>query len=133
MPIDLKTPKTTLSPDSEKRIARHLERLERRLVNFNNAEVDVTVRDRATERRYTADIHLRPGVDSTDLICHEQGDTPEQAVRLAAEDIERQLERYISTLRGEPAYGTPSRREPRELRPDHAILDEDDYDAPPVV
>ncbi len=133
MPIEIKTPKTTLAPDSEKRVARHLDGLERRLVNFSNAEVDVTIRDRATERRYTADIHLRPGVDSTDLISHQQGETAEQAVRLAVEDIERQLERYISTLRGEAAYGTPSRREPKDLRPDRSTIDEDDYDAPPDV
>jgi ribosome-associated translation inhibitor RaiA len=135
MPIELKTPKTTLSSDSERRISRHLERLERRLVNFNSAEVAVTVKDRATERRYTADVHLRPGVDSTDLISHQQGDSPEQAVRQAVEDIERQLERYIATLRGEAAFGTPSRREPRETRPVNAaaVPDDDDYDAPAAL
>ena len=70
------------------------------------------------------------------MVSHNSGETAEQAARLAIEDVERQLERYMATLRGEPAFGTPSRREPRDLRPgtqadETDTGDEDDYDAPP--
>ena len=136
MPVEFHTPKTHLSPDSEKRIQRHIAGLERRLVNFQNPLINVTIRDRATERRHTADVRVQLGVDGTDLVSHNSGETAEQAARLAIEDVERQLERYVATLRGEPAFGTPSRREPRDLRPGIQVEesdsgDEDDYDALP--
>ena len=50
MPVELNTPKTHLSPDSEKRIQRHIAGLERRLVNFQNPLITITIRDRSTER-----------------------------------------------------------------------------------
>ncbi|HYP61299.1 MAG TPA: HPF/RaiA family ribosome-associated protein [Thermomicrobiales bacterium] len=117
MPVELHTPKTELSQDSEKRIQRHVAGLERRLVNFPTALISLTVRDRATERRHTVDLRVNLGVDGDVLVSHQSGDSAEHATRLAVEDVERQLERYVSGLRGEAAYGTPSRREPRDLRP----------------
>ena len=126
MPVELNTPKTHLTPDSEKRIQRHIAGLERRLVNFHNPLVTITIRDRPTERRHTADVRVQLGVDGVDLVSHNGGETAEQAVRQAIEDVQRQLERYVSTLRGEPAYGTPSRREPRDLRPGTQPEDLDD-------
>jgi ribosome-associated translation inhibitor RaiA len=117
MPIDLTTPRTHLSPETTKRIQHHLDSLDRRLGKFTNATTTVSVRERATERRYTADIRLAPGVDSVELVSHQSAETPEAASRLAVEDIERQLERFVATLRGESTYGTPSRREPKDLRP----------------
>jgi ribosome-associated translation inhibitor RaiA len=146
MPVELHTPRTRLSPDSEKRIQRHIAGLERRLVNFANPLISITIKDRVTERRHTADIRLQLGVDGVELLSHNDGESAEHAARLAIEDIERQLERYMSTLRGEATYGTPSRREPRDLRPgmqpaeeseegeeneESDLTDEDDYDAPP--
>jgi hypothetical protein len=77
----------------------------------------LTVRDRATERRHTVDLRVNLGVDGDVLVSHQSGDSAEHATRLAVEDVQRQLERYVSGLRGEAAYGTPSRREPRDLRP----------------
>jgi len=117
MPVELHTPKTELSQDSEKRIQRHIAGLERRLVNFPTALISLTVRDRATERRHTVDLRVNLGVDGDVLVSHQSGDSAEHATRLAVEDVQRQLERYVSGLRGEAAYGTPSRREPRDLRP----------------
>jgi ribosome-associated translation inhibitor RaiA len=117
MPTELHTPKTELSQDSEKRIQRHIAGLERRLVNFPTALISLTVRDRSTERRHTVDLRVTPGVDGDVLVSHQSGESAEHATRLAVEDVERQLERYVATLRGEHAYGTPSRREPRDLRP----------------
>jgi hypothetical protein len=57
------------------------------------------------------------------LVSHQSGESAEHATRLAVEDAQRQLERYIATLRGEAAYGTPSRREPRDLRPASQIAE----------
>jgi ribosome-associated translation inhibitor RaiA len=128
MPIELTTPKTHLSPETTKRIQHHLDSLDRRLVKFANAATTVNVRERATERRFTADIRLAPGVDSVELVSHQSAETPEAASRLAVEDIERQLERFVATLRGEPAFGTPSRREPKVLRPANTESEPDDGD-----
>jgi hypothetical protein len=41
-------------------------------------------------------------------------------VHLAIEDLERQLERRLAGQRGEPTYGVPSRRLPKQLRPSSA-------------
>ena len=129
MPFEIHTPKTNLGPDSEHRIQRHIAGLERRLVKFQNPQGKLTVRDRPTERRHTADLVLELGVDGVELVSHHSGESAEHAARLAIEDIERQLERYMSTLRGEPAFGTPSRREPKDLRPAASgEEDEDDFD-----
>ena len=148
MPVELNTPKTQLSPDSEKRIRRHVAGLERRLVKFANPLITITIKDRVTERRHTADIRVQLGVDGVELVSHNDGESAEHATRLAIEDVERQLERYMSTLRGEATYGTPSRREPRDLRPgthpaeeseereeneESDSADEDDYDTPPEL
>jgi ribosome-associated translation inhibitor RaiA len=145
MPVELNTPKTQLNPDAEKRIRRHVAGLERRLVKFANPLITITIKDRVTERRHTADIRVQLGVDGVELVSHNDGESAEHAVRLAIEDVERQLERSVSTLRGEATYGTPSRREPRDLRPGMQVAepeetdeneesdlgDEDDYDTPP--
>ena len=131
MPIELSTPKTRISLDSGKRIQRHLNGLEKRLANFHNANVHLTIRDRPTERRHTADAVVALGVDGVELASHHSGESAEHAARLAIEDIERQLEKYVATLRGESSFGTPSRREPRDMRPANQAGDEDDYDAPP--
>lgn len=130
MPFEINTPKTELSPDSERRIQRHIAGLERRLVNFHNPLGRLTIRDRPTERRHTADLVLELGVDRVELVSHHAGESAEHAARLAIEDVERQLERHVSTLRGEATFGTPSRREPKDLRPS-SHSDEDDHDAPP--
>jgi ribosome-associated translation inhibitor RaiA len=133
MAIELLTPKTHLGPEAERKIQRHLDSLEKRLVNFKNHDGTLTVRDKSTERRFTADLVVATGVDGVELVSRNASETAEQAARLAIEDIERQLERYVATLRGEPSFGTPSRREPKDLRPaSQSQLDEDDYDAPPA-
>jgi ribosome-associated translation inhibitor RaiA len=129
MPFEIHTPKTSLGPDSEHRIQRHIAGLERRLVKFQNPQGKLTVRDRPTERRHTADLVLELGVDGVELVSHHSGESAEHAARLAIEDVERQLERYMATLRGEPAFGTPSRREPKDLRPAAAVNEEEaDFD-----
>ena len=126
MPVELHTPKTELSEDSEKRIQRHIAGLERRLVNFPTALISLTVRDRSTERRHTVDLRVTLGVDGDVLVSHQSGESAEHATRLAVEVAQRQLERYVATLRGKHAFGTPSRREPRDLRPGTQPAEEDE-------
>lgn len=134
MPTQILTPKTHLSAQSEQRIQRHIDRLERRLTKFRNHDVTLTIRDKSTERRFTADAVVALGVDGVELVSHNSGETAEQAARLAFEEIERQLERYVATLRGEPSFGTPSRREPRDLRPAVSSAgEEDEFEAPPDI
>jgi ribosome-associated translation inhibitor RaiA len=125
MPVELNTPRTQLGPDSEKRIQRHIAGLERRLVNFANPLISITIKDRAKERRHTADVRVQLGVDGVELVSHNSGESAEHAARLAIEDVQRQLERYVANLRGEPSYGTPSRREPRDLRPGTQQIEEE--------
>jgi ribosome-associated translation inhibitor RaiA len=128
MPVELHTPKTELSEDSEKRIQRHIAGLERRLVNFPTALISLTVRDRSTERRHTVDLRVTLGVEGDVLVSHQSGESAEHATRLAVEDVERQLERYVATLRGKHAFGTPSRREPRDLRPGTQPAAEEEFE-----
>ena len=128
MPFEIHTPKTNLGPDSEHRIQRHIAGLERRLVKFHNPNGRLTVKDRPTERRHTADLVLDLGVDGVELVSHHAGESAEHAARLAIEDVERQLERYVSTLRGEASFGTPSRREPKELRRTAGPTEDDDIE-----
>jgi ribosome-associated translation inhibitor RaiA len=128
MPFEIHSPKTVLSPDAEHRIRRHIAGLERRLVNFHNPQGRLTVKDRPTERRHTADLVLELGVDGVELVSHHAGESAEHAARLAIEDVERQLERYVSTLRGEATFGTPSRREPKAQRPSAGPTEDDDLE-----
>lgn len=51
------------------------------------------------------------------LISHQGAETVDRAVRIAVEDVERQLEREHAMQRGEPSFGVPSRRLPSNLRP----------------
>ena len=44
-------------------------------------------------------------------------ETADRAAFLAVKDMERQMERELSAMRGEHTYGVPSRRLPEELRP----------------
>ncbi len=128
MPFEIHTPKTELSPDAEHRIQRHIAGLERRLVKFKNPRGRLTIKNRPTERRHTADLVLELGVDGVELVSHDAGESAEHAARLAIEDVERQLERYVSNLRGEPAFHEPSRREPKELRPSNHADEDDDIE-----
>jgi hypothetical protein len=63
------------------------------------------------------DLRLELGPLGSHLISHQAAETADRAVRLAVEDVERQLERQLAVQRGEPSFGVPSRREPTSLRP----------------
>jgi len=49
--------------------------------------------------------------------------TPDHAVKLACDDVKKQLEKTVAELRGADTYGTPSRRNPEHLRPANRIDD----------
>ncbi len=106
-----------LGSEEEKQMRRHLERLEKRLQRFAEPKAIVTIKEFPSQRRITVDVRLEPAPHEREFVSHQAGEDAGQAVRLAVEDLERQLERWFAKLRGEPAYGVPSRREPEELRP----------------
>jgi ribosome-associated translation inhibitor RaiA len=115
--IQLTTGDLDLSPGQEKRVLHQLRSLERRLVHFPEPIASLTVRDHRAQRRVTVDLRVELVPHGSHLISHQAADTVEHAVRLAVDDVERQLERHIAKLRGEPTFGVPSRRLPENLRP----------------
>jgi hypothetical protein len=63
------------------------------------------------------DLRVQLGPLGAHLVSHQRAGTTAHAVRLAVEDVERQLERRHADQRGEASFGVPSRREPAALRP----------------
>jgi hypothetical protein len=117
MQIELRTGTCPLSPDEERRIRHQLDALGRRVEQFPEPLATLDLKEQGTQRRVTADLRLRLGPQGQHLISHQAAETPDRAVVLAVQDIERQLERRVSSMRGKAAYGVPSRREPKEERP----------------
>jgi hypothetical protein len=62
------------------------------------------------QRRVEADLRVRLTPLGAHIVSHQAAPTTDQAVRLAVEDVERDLERKHAEQRGEPSYGVPSRR-----------------------
>ncbi len=106
-----------LAEVDQRRIRAHLVTLERRLQDRPEPAAMLVLRHHADQRRFAADLRIELGPLGPTLISHQAADTPDHATRLAVEDIERQLERRTSEQRGDAAFGVPSRREPRRLRP----------------
>lgn len=106
-----------LDEGEEQRIYRHLRSLERRLTKRPAPRAVLLLKGHAAQRRVEADLRLQVGPLGSHLISHQWGETAGQAVRLAVEDVQRQLERLVATQRGEPTFGVPSRRLPKQLRP----------------
>lgn len=71
----------------------------------------------SAQRRVEADLRVQVGPLGSHLVSHQAAQTPDQAVHLAVTDIERQLDRQLATMRGDPSFGVPSRRLPKHLRP----------------
>jgi hypothetical protein len=69
------------------------------------------------QRQVEVDLRVQLGTLGSHLISHQGAETVDRAVRLAVEDVERQLERQHAVQRGEPSFGVPSRRLPSTLRP----------------
>ncbi len=106
-----------LSEVEQKRIDRTLESLAKRLTNFNNPQIDLTIEKAQQAGSVDATLKVVLGVRDTILRSTETSRPADHAVKLASDDIKKQLERTVSELRGEDTYGTPSRRNPDHLRP----------------
>ncbi|MBI3965562.1 MAG: HPF/RaiA family ribosome-associated protein [Chloroflexi bacterium] len=115
--VRLETQGLTLSELEEERIRRRLEALERRLVKRSEPRAVLILRQIGASRQVTVDLRVSLEGRTTQLVAHQAAETADRAVRLALEDIERQLERRQASQRGEPTFGVPSRRLPKELRP----------------
>jgi ribosome-associated translation inhibitor RaiA len=113
----LDTGDVALPATEHRRIMRHLEALDRRLVHHPDPSADVVIKRHPTRRQFDVDLRVQLGPHGQHLISHQIGVTAAHAVRLAVEDVERQLERKHAMQRGEPSFGVPSRRLPEHLRP----------------
>lgn len=107
----------TLTSAEEGRILRLMDVLERRLGAAPEPLAELQLTHHAAQRRTEVDLRLLLNPLGRHLVSHQAAETPEHAVRLAVEDVERQLERLHASQSQEASYGVPSRREPRELRP----------------
>jgi len=99
-----------LDEHEERRIERHLQALSERLAPRSDPQGVLVLSWHPAQRRVQADLRLRLGPLGPHLVCHRVADTADQAVRLAVEGVERQLERQNSRQRGEPRSGVPGRR-----------------------
>lgn len=106
-----------LSPDQEERITRQLEALGSRMEHVSEPVADMRLEYYDQQRRVTADLRLQMGPGGHHLISHQAAETADRAAFLAVKDVERQMERELSAMRGEHTYGVPSRRLPEEMRP----------------
>lgn len=115
--IQIHTGNYRLTPAAERRILRHLKSIEQRVTHFADPVARLRIGEQRLPRLVQVDLRVALGPREADLISHQAAETPDHAVRMAVEDIERQLERKISQLRGEESWGVPSRRLPKSTRP----------------
>jgi len=101
----------------ERRIRHHLEALGRRLAKRAAPVAVLVLRERMGARAVEAHLRLQLEPLGVHLVAHQAAETPDRAVRLAVEDVQRQLERHTSGQRAEHTFGVPSRRLPAQLRP----------------
>lgn len=106
-----------LTDEERRRVDRRLAALEKRLVKHPEPKAVLRLVAYPGPRRIEADLRVQLGPLGNHLISHQQAETPDLAARLAVADVARQLERQHAAQRGEPSFGVPSRRLPRQLRP----------------
>jgi ribosome-associated translation inhibitor RaiA len=106
-----------LTDIEQKRIDRSLESLAKRLEKFTNPRIDLVLEKAKLAGSVDAALTVVLGVRDTTLRSTETSRTADHAVKLACDDIKKQLERTVAELRGTDSYGTPSRRNPEHLRP----------------
>jgi ribosome-associated translation inhibitor RaiA len=107
----------SLSSSDERRVQHRLEALERRLIHHPEPTASLMLTRHRDQRQIEVDLRVELGPLGSHLISHQGAETVDRAVRLAIEDVERQLERQHAAQRGEPSFGVPSRRLPPSLRP----------------
>jgi hypothetical protein len=105
-----------LNDVEQKRIDRSLDAIAKRLEKFSNPRMELTL-EKAEAGSVAATLKVVLGVRDTTLRSTETSRTADHAVKLACDDIKKQLERTVADLRGADSYGTPSRRNPEHLRP----------------
>lgn len=101
----------------EQRIQHHLDRLEQRLAHHPEPTGVLAFTSHRATRRIGLHLRVQLGTLGSHLVSRQSAETADQVVRLAVDDIERQLEREHAEQRGEPSFGVPSRRLPAGLRP----------------
>ncbi len=106
-----------LSDLEQKRIDRQIEGLAKRVEKFPDPRLELAIEEHKSPPRVTADLRIALGTTGGHLVSHEEASTADAAVKAASEDIKRQLEKRLASMRGEDSYGVPSRRLPDELRP----------------
>lgn len=106
-----------LTEVEQKRIERTLDSVAKRLGKFSKPEIDLTLDKSTVPASIDATLKVVLGVRDTTLRSTETARTADHAVKLAADDVKRQLERVVADLRGADSFGTPSRRNPEHLRP----------------
>jgi len=112
----------------EKRINRQIDGLAKRLAKFSDPRLELAIEEHQSPPRVSVDLRVALGTLGGHLVSHEEGATPDAAVKAAADDIKRQLEKRLSQMRGEPSYGVPSRKFPDEMRPNPPGQLDDDED-----
>ncbi len=115
--IQLSVDGTKLDEEAEAKIQRMLEHFGRRVSHYSEPKAVARFQSHGDQRTTEVDLRIELGSHAGELISHQSAPTADRAARLAIEDLERQLERRLSTQRGEPTYGVPSRRLPKTLRP----------------
>lgn len=115
--IELQVEGFALDGAEERRIRRQLAGLEKRLAHRPEPRAALVLEHHAGRREVEADLRVKLGPLGSHLISRRAAGTADQAARLAVEDVERQLERQDAAQRGEHTYGVPSRRLPKQLRP----------------
>src|SRR5579884_3414117 len=111
----LKNGDVTLTVAERSRIERYLQALERRLAHHSDPKAIIFLKPFPAQQRVEADLTVQLGHLGQHLISHQFARTPDGAVRLAIDDVERQLERKLAKQGGDHTYGVPSRRRVRTL------------------
>lgn len=113
----LRTHGITLTDAERRRIDHHLAVLDRRLQHRPSPTAILVLEEHRGRRQIEADLRVQLGPLGDHVVSHQSAETADRAVRLAVEDVERQLERKTAGQRGESTFGVPSRRLPTALRP----------------
>jgi ribosome-associated translation inhibitor RaiA len=113
----LRTHGMTLTDAERQRIDHHLAALDRRLTHRPSPTAVLVLEEHRNRRQIEANLRVQVGPLGDHLVSHQTAETVDRAVRLAVEDVERQIERKVAGQRGEPTFGVPSRRLPTSLRP----------------
>ena len=108
---------TVFTDTERKHIEGQLDALARRLGRHRNPTVTLVLTPHTGFREIDANLRVQLSPLGRHLVAHQHAEMPDHAVRLAVEDVERQLERVHAKQRGEPTFGVPSRRLPAQLRP----------------